>query len=132
MSHRNRVLCISNVPSRSSSVLSCITSRITSSSFFFFLNDPAPPEISPLPLHAPLPIFFLRFGSRCAAPARGDDVHSRRTSRRPASRPATCLASAKLDGPHDRCCGGTDGREDRKSTRLNSRHGYTSASLLCL
>src|SRR5256885_1933590 len=24
--------------------------------FFFFLNDPAPPEISPLPLHAPLPI----------------------------------------------------------------------------
>src|SRR5260370_34730501 len=25
-------------------------------SFFFFLNDPAPPEISTLPLHAPLPI----------------------------------------------------------------------------
>src|SRR2546421_43782 len=25
-------------------------------SFFFFLNDPAPPEISPLPLHDPLPI----------------------------------------------------------------------------
>src|SRR2546421_642711 len=24
--------------------------------FFFFLNDPAPPDISPLPLHAPLPI----------------------------------------------------------------------------
>src|SRR5256886_7332600 len=24
--------------------------------FFFFLNDPAPPEFSPLPLHAPLPI----------------------------------------------------------------------------
>src|SRR2546430_1382711 len=24
--------------------------------FFFFLNDPAPPEISPLPLPAPLPI----------------------------------------------------------------------------
>src|SRR5256712_3963338 len=24
-------------------------------SFFFFFNDPAPPEISPLPLHAPLP-----------------------------------------------------------------------------
>src|SRR5258708_17764651 len=24
--------------------------------FFFFLNDPAPPESSPLPLHAPLPI----------------------------------------------------------------------------
>src|SRR2546422_9687251 len=25
--------------------------------FFFFLNDPAPTEISPLPLHAALPIF---------------------------------------------------------------------------
>src|SRR2546430_15525527 len=24
---------------------------------FFFLNDPAPPEISPLPLHAALPIW---------------------------------------------------------------------------
>src|SRR2546426_11288899 len=24
--------------------------------FFFFLNDPAPPKISPLPHHAPLPI----------------------------------------------------------------------------
>src|SRR5256885_15805398 len=24
--------------------------------FFFFLNDPAPPEIPPFPLHAPLPI----------------------------------------------------------------------------
>src|SRR2546430_14590785 len=33
---------------------------LTSSSlvfFFFFFNDTAPPEISPLPLHAPLPIF---------------------------------------------------------------------------
>src|SRR2546425_9758802 len=24
--------------------------------FFFFLNNPAPPKISPLPLHAPLPL----------------------------------------------------------------------------
>src|SRR5256885_13144027 len=28
----------------------------TRSIFFFFLNDPAPPETSPLPLHDPLPI----------------------------------------------------------------------------
>src|SRR2546430_10479160 len=34
-------------------------------SFFFFLNDAAPPEISPLPLHAPLPI--------CEVPSRGGD-----------------------------------------------------------
>src|SRR2546430_2934473 len=30
--------------------------RITQCLFFFFLNDPAPPEISPLPLPAALPI----------------------------------------------------------------------------
>src|SRR2546425_9825126 len=29
---------------------------------FFFFNDPAPTEISPLPLHAPLPIFHERPG----------------------------------------------------------------------
>src|SRR5258708_327305 len=33
--------------------------------FFFFLNDPAPPEISPLPLHGPLPI-----SGRYGAPSR--------------------------------------------------------------
>src|SRR3989440_11398419 len=35
--------------------------------FFFFLNDPAPPEIYPLPLHAALPI-PPHFG--CPPPAR--------------------------------------------------------------
>src|SRR3989441_56005 len=30
---------------------------------FFFFNDPAPPEISPLPLHAPLPIFWIESGA---------------------------------------------------------------------
>src|SRR3989440_12711875 len=29
------------------------------SSFFFFLNDTPPTEISPFPLHAPLPIYVL-------------------------------------------------------------------------
>src|SRR3954462_14803817 len=29
---------------------------VGSFAFFFFLNNPAPPEFSPLPLHAPLPI----------------------------------------------------------------------------
>src|SRR3989454_7106941 len=33
--------------------MTAITPRIF---FFFFLNDPAPPESSPLPLHAALPI----------------------------------------------------------------------------
>src|SRR2546430_9888690 len=30
--------------------------------FFFFINDPAPPEIYPLSLHHALPIFKLRAG----------------------------------------------------------------------
>src|SRR3989454_11093385 len=38
--------------------LGCLSSCVlrTFLFFFFFLNDPAPPEISPLPLHAALPI----------------------------------------------------------------------------
>src|SRR3989441_2147136 len=31
--------------------------RLCISFLFFFFNDPAPPKFSPLPLHAPLPIF---------------------------------------------------------------------------
>src|SRR5256885_15529479 len=34
-----------------------VFSTITLDFFFFFLNDPAPPEISPFPLPAPLPIW---------------------------------------------------------------------------
>src|SRR3990170_1473618 len=45
--------------------------------FFFFLNDPAPPEIYPLPLHAPLPI--SRQPNRSPAPGRAS-----RSNRRPA------------------------------------------------
>src|SRR5256885_13548978 len=33
-----------------------------STSVFFFLNDPATPEFSPLPLHAALPILSSQFG----------------------------------------------------------------------
>src|SRR5256884_8114140 len=36
------------------------------SSFFFFLNDPAPPEISPFPLRAALPISIGGGGRRPA------------------------------------------------------------------
>src|SRR5260370_1222490 len=41
--------------------------------FFFFLNDRAPPEISPFPLHAPLPILVppLR---RCPPMMRNDQL----------------------------------------------------------
>src|SRR2546430_7140719 len=39
---------------------------ILSMLFFFFFNDPAPPEIYPLPLPRPLPISFVTSGSRTA------------------------------------------------------------------
>src|SRR5256886_14332845 len=35
----------------------CKAGLITNTWFFFFFNDPAPPEISPFPPHAPLPFF---------------------------------------------------------------------------
>src|SRR2546422_7960756 len=73
-------------------------------SFFFFLNDTAPTEIYTLPLHDALPIsLFRRFPeSSCRAAAPGRQI----------------------------------GREahvpDRKSTRLNSSHGYISYAVFCL
>src|SRR2546430_15067861 len=38
----------------------CLHLALHLSSFFFFLNDPAPPEIYPFPLHAALPISAAR------------------------------------------------------------------------
>src|SRR2546422_10111507 len=78
--------------------------------FFFFFNDTATTEIYTLSLHDALPISPL--GMRPTAP------------RAP---PATagniiCLTASQL------VCG--DG--DRKSTRLNSSHGYISYAVFCL
>src|SRR2546430_2487619 len=44
-------------------VFCVILIRLVHLPFFFFFNNPAPPEISPFPLHAPLPIWAgeLRF-----------------------------------------------------------------------
>src|SRR4030042_1653784 len=74
--------------------------------FFFFFNDPAPPEISPLSLPDALPIFLLDVH---AGPLPGRIPRSRR--------PAAERAA------EDR---------DRKSTRLNSSHGYISYAVFCL
>src|SRR3989441_12038369 len=48
---------LSIVPIFSIPFLSIFSSSAPSSSFFFFFNDPAPTEISTLPLHDALPIF---------------------------------------------------------------------------
>src|SRR2546429_9414133 len=83
---------------------------------FFFFNDTATTEIYTLSLHDALPISGRR---RCpaseypTAPVRRVDV------------PAAC-AGHRIHSPH--------GRRyiDRKSTRLNSSHGYISYAVFCL
>src|SRR2546422_5696339 len=76
---------------------------------FFFFNDTATTEIYTLSLHDALPI-SLRRGAR-PVPLRAARAALRRRSR-----------------PH------LQGRSvgDRKSTRLNSSHGYISYAVFCL
>src|SRR2546422_4190794 len=74
---------------------------------FFFFNDTATTEIYTLSLHDALPISLE------------------------ARTPAAC-SSAKTKrcyGLHRNCTGK---RRDRKSTRLNSSHGYISYAVFCL
>src|ERR1039458_8419451 len=74
--------------------------------FFFFLKDPAPPEFSPFPLPAPLPICRPLRSGRAPAARAGRFRRARR--------------SARPDGT------------DRKSTRLNSSHLGISYAVFCL
>src|SRR5712675_2591778 len=71
--------------------------------FFFFFNDTATTEIYTLSLHDALPI-------RCA----------------PSPSPS------RTTGPTSRHCSSRAPRSDRKSTRLNSSHGYISYAVFCL
>src|SRR2546422_989741 len=78
-------------------------------SFFFFFNDTATTEIYTLSLHDALPIS-------------GEP-------RRRASQSARCL----LTTPSSRgSSNSTTSPQDRKSTRLNSSHGYISYAVFCL
>src|SRR5205809_3290237 len=72
--------------------------------FFFFFNDPATTEIYTLSLHDALPI--------CLRPRRSGDAGSSGSRARPSP------------------CGRFP--PDRKSTRLNSSHGYISYAVFCL
>src|SRR2546430_6470827 len=92
--------------------------------FFFFLNDPAPPEFSPFPLHAPLPIcmghrqFPVRDGGQVTdrVPDPGSDQPVR----------GRVDAVQVHDHRHRRR------HPDRKSTRLNSSHSQISYAVFCL
>src|SRR2546429_9921116 len=94
----------------SAPLLQCHLLARVSSSFFFFFNDTATTEIYTLSLHDALPICPAVAprrpgGGRVLGP---DQAARRRHRRRPACHP------------------------DRKSTRLNSSHGYISYAVFCL
>src|SRR2546425_12311075 len=93
--------------------------------FFFFLNDTPPPEFSPLPLHAALPISAPR--RRLRAPRRGWRRISPSRPRALAPRRALVQGSRARGsgGPRRPPHGSTPPPQrpaDRKSTRLNSSH----------
>src|SRR2546422_5475307 len=90
---------------------------VLSSSFFFF-NDTATTEIYTLSLHDALPI--CRSGP---SPITISRTSSRR-SRRRVNAPITCLTPFRGSNRPTKI--------DRKSTRLNSSHGYISYAVFCL
>src|SRR2546429_9060477 len=82
-------------------------------SFFFFFNDTATTEIYTLSLHDALPIYV-------GPPPVGRARH--RDATRPSTR-STIAAATSMEVAYCR---------DRKSTRLNSSHGYISYAVFCL
>src|SRR2546422_807722 len=80
---------------------------------FFFFNDTATTEIYTLSLHDALPIFGPRH--RCAEAMRAD-----------VSRPQVLGYQLRVRALWKKVS------KDRKSTRLNSSHGYISYAVFCL
>src|SRR5256884_4207752 len=91
--------------------------------FFFFFNDTATTEIYTLSLHDALPI-SIRSDS-CGAHITGKPVSGIRTNQHVVKQVAIVevLRSVEVDA---------HGSLDRKSTRLNSSHGYISYAVFCL
>src|SRR2546429_3540402 len=89
-------------------------------SLFFFFNDTATTEIYTLSLHDALPICSVR--------------HARHTATRKG--PAGTMNAmdspvAQTESPYE-IIRRLEGLIDRKSTRLNSSHGYISYAVFCL
>src|SRR2546429_1910220 len=83
---------------------------------FFFFNDTATTEIYTLSLHDALPIYVPAADRRSAPDGRG-------AAARTPWRHQGCGGPARRPAGH---------RTDRKSTRLNSSHGYNSYAVFCL
>src|SRR2546422_5122314 len=86
---------------------------LTSIFFLFFFNDTATTEIYTLSLHDALPISTMK---SCSSAPKSS-----------ASRPAT--AKSKTSSRSSRA---PTRKTDRKSTCLNSSHGYISYAVFCL
>src|SRR2546429_8482246 len=105
-------------------------------SFFFFFKDPAPPEIYPLPLHDALPICARAAGTH---PKGAALVHCRDASAAGTYRldqdggQRERHSRDRLGALRERHAAADQARVgDRKSTRLNSSHGYISYAVFCL
>src|SRR5256884_4629141 len=86
--------------------------------FFFFFNDTATTEIYTLSLHDALPIYlFLRDLADFVAVRLGGTLRD---------------VGCALQQHRSRRRLQDEGEGDRKSTRLNSSHGYISYAVFCL
>src|SRR5256886_8613512 len=107
---------------------------------FFFLKDPPPPEFSPLPLHAPLPIGAAQRKLRAAVPLSVKDstcriIFGKCVARKCAStsaRLASLSASGRFRQVYSVFQLWSSIHLDRKSTRLNSSHSQISYAVFCL
>src|SRR2546429_6966701 len=89
--------------------------------FFFFFNDTATTEIYTLSLHDALPISSVTQAKVAAEVATATSADTKRFVRAEAQRLLGSLHVAEQDIALD-----------RKSTRLNSSHGYISYAVFCL
>src|SRR2546422_8349195 len=92
---------------------------------FFFFNDTATTEIYTLSLHDALPI-SRRTGKRSWSPR-----WISRASKKYAAGGRSC-ATAASTRTRGSAAGSSTRNRDRKSTRLNSSHGYISYAVFCL
>src|SRR2546422_9232416 len=90
-------------------------------SFFFFFNDTATTEIYTLSLHDALPIY----NKHATVPVVIQVLHAG------AQQPVTVTINVREHPPAGQGPMGIQAR-DRKSTRLNSSHGYISYAVFCL
>src|SRR2546422_6884217 len=87
----------------------------------FFFNDTATTEIYTLSLHDALPIYRGGLAVSQARTSRACARHDRDPAAEPSAHGAITSPSVDLGS-----------RPDRKSTRLNSSHGYISYAVFCL